>query len=120
MQREQLRDGCAAKFRAAAADADIGLTIAELGIAATGTLLFPCAQNRPRSASLLPRSHVAVLDARTLVADLATALQALTLRGVPPSSALFVTGPSRTSDIENDLTLGVHGPAAVSVFLLDS
>jgi len=110
--------GCAEKFRAAAAAADIGLSTAELGIAATGSLFFSSDPSRPRAVSLLPRSHVAILDARALVPDLAAALAALAQRGLPPSSALFVSGPSRTSDIENDLTLGVHGPAAVTVFLL--
>jgi len=112
--------GCAQEFRAAAADADIGLSIAELGLAATGSMLFACAPDRPRAVSLLPRTHVAILESSALVPDLAAALLALAQRGVPASSALFVTGPSRTSDIENDLTLGVHGPAAVCVFLLHS
>ena len=40
--------------------------------------------------------------------------------GALPTATLFVTGPSRTSDIENDLTIGVHGPAAVIVVLLNA
>ncbi|HUR28109.1 MAG TPA: LUD domain-containing protein [Planctomycetota bacterium] len=106
-------------FRAQAAAADIGLTVADLAVAATGSLLFRADARRPRSVSLLPRSHVAMLHARQLVPALVHALDWLARQGAPPSSALFVTGPSRTSDIENDLTLGVHGPAAVTVFLLD-
>jgi L-lactate dehydrogenase complex protein LldG len=113
-------EDCAVNFRARAADADIGLSIAELGVASSGSLLFSCAPNRPRSVTLLPRSHVAILDAASLLPDLAAALRELSRRDLPASSALFITGPSRTSDIENDLTLGVHGPAAVNVFLLDS
>ena len=110
----------AEKFRARVAAADIGLSIADLGVAATGSLLFRADAQRPRSVSLLPRSHIALLRERDLVPDLAQAFAWLALQGAPPSSALFVTGPSRTSDIENDLTLGVHGPAAVTVFLVDS
>ncbi|HUR27016.1 MAG TPA: LUD domain-containing protein [Planctomycetota bacterium] len=116
---EQGMEENAREFRARAAAADIGLTIADLAIAATGSLLFRADARRPRSVSLLPRSHVVLLHARDLTPDLAHALDWLAKQGAPPSSAVFVTGPSRTSDIENDLTLGVHGPAAVTVFLLD-
>ena len=116
---ERGSEAVAATFRAQVAAADIGLSIADLGVAATGSMLFRSSPQRPRSVSLLPRSHVAVLTAQSLVHDLARAIAWLAAQGAPPSSALFVTGPSRTSDIENDLTLGVHGPAAVTVFLLD-
>lgn len=112
-------DGCDAQFRARVAEADLGLSIADLGVASSGSMLFLSSVQRPRSVTLLPRSHVAILSADALVPDLACALDVLTARGAPPSSAVFVSGPSRTSDIENDLTLGVHGPAAVTVFLLD-
>lgn len=105
-------------FRRAAAHADVGLTVADLGVAASGSLLFLTEPSRPRCVSLLPRSHVAILRAADIVDDLQQAFVRLSARGATPSSALFVTGPSRTSDIENDLTLGVHGPAAVTVFLL--
>lgn len=99
--------------------ADVGLSVADLGVAASGSLLFLAAPDRPRSVTLLPRSHVAILRARALVPDLAAACAWLAARGAQASASTFVTGPSRTSDIENDLTLGVHGPAAVTVFLLD-
>lgn len=117
---ERGSEGCAANFRARVAAADIGLSIADLGVAASGSMLFLCSADRPRSVTLLPRSHVAILTADSIVPDLASALETLAARVAPPSSALFITGPSRTSDIENDLTLGVHGPAAVTVFLLDT
>ncbi len=105
-------------FRARVPQVDVGLSVADLGVAASGSLLFLAAPERPRSVTLLPRSHVAILRASTLVADLGAACRWLADRGTQASSSIFVTGPSRTSDIENDLTLGVHGPAAVTVFLL--
>ncbi len=117
---ERGSEDTAEKFRARVAAADVGLSVADLGVAATGSMLFRASAQRPRSVSLLPRSHVAVISAQALVHDLALAIAWLAEQGSPPSSALFVTGPSRTSDIENDLTLGVHGPAAVTVFLLDT
>lgn len=105
-------------FRARAAAADAGLSIADLGVAASGSMLFSATPDRPRATTLLPGSHVAILRASAIVPDLAAAFRALAARGPAASSSIFVTGPSRTSDIENDLTLGVHGPAAVTVFLL--
>lgn len=108
----------AAAFRARVAQCSVGLTSAELGVAATGTLVLACAPSRPRCVSLLPRVHVALLDAGDLRARLGEALAELVARpGGLGSGTLCVTGPSRTSDIENDLTIGVHGPAAVIVIL---
>jgi len=117
---ERGSESCAANFRARCAAADIGFSIADLGVAASGSMLFTVDAARPRAVTLLPRSHVAILSAGALVPDLASAMEFIAERGAAPSSALFITGPSRTSDIENDLTLGVHGPAAVTVFLLDN
>lgn len=117
---ERGSESCGASFRARCAAADIGISVADLGVAASGSMLFLVDAARPRAVTLLPRSHVAILTADALVPDLAAAMEFIAARGAPPSSALFITGPSRTSDIENDLTLGVHGPAAVTVFLLDN
>jgi L-lactate dehydrogenase complex protein LldG len=63
--------------------------------------------------------HVAMIRANQIVARMGEALEKLTRDDVLASQLLFITGPSRTSDIENDLTIGVHGPAAVVVMMLD-
>ena len=63
--------------------------------------------------------HVAIVPASRIVATTSDAFADLARRADMPSSVIFVTGPSRTSDIENDLTIGVHGPAAVAVFIVD-
>jgi L-lactate dehydrogenase complex protein LldG len=114
--RPHLATPTSADFRNHAAQADVGITTVDAAIAETGTLLLTTAPGRPRVTSLLPTTHIALVRVGQLVPRL---LDAWTLLGALPSAALFVTGPSRTSDIENDLTIGVHGPAAVHVILGD-
>ncbi len=66
-------------------------------------------------ASLLPETHLVVLPVSLLVADLPEALE-MTRHA---ANAVLVTGPSRTADIEMTLTIGVHGPKEIIVFLVD-
>jgi L-lactate utilization protein LutC len=107
------------------ARADLGLTTADLVIAATGSLVLVSGPGRPRAVSLLPPCHVAVFGRGALVPGLeeaAVALQAW--QGGPPgeggSNVVFVTGPSRTADIELTLTRGVHGPKEVHAVLVEA
>jgi L-lactate dehydrogenase complex protein LldG len=113
------------RHRAIAAAADLGVSGVDLAVAETGTLVVVSGAGRPRSVSLLPACHVAVLDGEALVESLAQA--ALVLEawhdGSAPgqgASINFITGPSRTADIELTLTRGVHGPREVhAVFVED-
>ncbi len=94
-----------------------GLTGALAGIAETGTLVMPGGPGKPLTASLLPETHLAILPARDILDRLA---QALALPQVRRSSAsVLISGPSRTADIEMTLTIGVHGPKNLLVFLLE-
>lgn len=99
------------------ARADAGLTGAIAGIAATGTLVLAAAATTPRSTSLLPPLHVALLHSARIVPDIAAALLLFPAQALP-SQIINITGPSRTGDIEHDLTTGVHGPARLVVILL--
>lgn len=108
---ERCREPSAPDFRAAALRADVGVTGVDYAIAGTGTLVLSAGAGRPRSVSLLPRLHVALVRQSQLVARLGSGLAAF--REKTPSALHFITGPSRTSDIENDLSIGVHGPARV-------
>lgn len=93
-----------------------GLTGAVAGIADSGTLVLPGSPDRPLTASLLPRMHIAVLHARDICERLP---QALKLPEVQQAAAVaLISGPSRTADIEMSLTVGMHGPAQVFVFCL--
>jgi L-lactate dehydrogenase complex protein LldG len=108
----------ASSFRRAALDADVGITSVDFAIANTGTMVVSASPERPRSVSLLPTMHLALVQSTQLVERMGLVFGAYTARkGGPPSAVHFITGPSRTSDIENDLTIGVHGPAAVSAIV---
>ena len=106
-------------LRAAASEADVGLSEADYAIAETGTLVFWHRPGQGRVLSLLPPVHVAVLRQRDLVADLSVLSDRLAAEGRPlPSAITFVTGPSRTADIEMVITRGVHGPGALHLVLI--
>ncbi len=107
------------QLRRAAFDADAGITSADFGVAETGTLALLAAPGQGRAVSLLPPLHVAVLDARDVVYELAALFEAVTARGALPSALTFVTGPSRTGDIEQTLTVGVHGPGDLQLVVID-
>lgn len=101
--------------------ADAGITTAQWGIAETGTLVLVSNHERHRLASLLPPLHVALLPASRLLGTLDAAFAALRpADGRPVARTItFVTGPSRTADIELELVVGVHGPKALHVVLFE-
>ena len=98
---------------------DVGITTAQLAIAETGTLVLESDCERHRLVSLVPPVHIAILDARSLVQSLGEALSYLQGEGISGLSraVTFITGPSRTADIELTLTIGVHGPKDLYVIL---
>jgi L-lactate dehydrogenase complex protein LldG len=97
------------------AQADVGVTGAEWGIAETATIVLPSGPERPRLTSLLPPVHVAVLRAERILPDL-PALFALV--GILPPALTLITGPSRSADIGLVPVLGAHGPTEVIVLLV--
>jgi L-lactate dehydrogenase complex protein LldG len=112
--------------RMSIAAADIGFTGVDLAVAETGTLILRSAAGRPRSTALLPPYHVAVFDRTALVESLAQVgifLEAWHDGEPEPGSGAaihFITGPSRTADIELTLTRGVHGPKEVHAIFVDA
>ncbi len=96
---------------------DVGVTTAQWGIAETGTLVLESARERSRLLSLVPPIHVAVLSTRCICESLGDALGRV--RQAASHAITFITGPSRTSDIELTLVVGVHGPQTVHVLLLE-
>jgi L-lactate dehydrogenase complex protein LldG len=113
------------RLRALTARADLGLTGVDLAVAETGTLVLMSGGGRPRSTSLLPSCHVALFDRSALVESLRQVgvfLEAWHADGVPPAQGAvmnFITGPSRTADIELTLTRGVHGPKEVHAIFVE-
>ncbi len=95
---------------------DAGVTTAQWGIAETGTLVLESARERSRLASLVPPVHVAILSTRCICPSLGDALARV---DAASHAITLITGPSRTSDIELTLVVGVHGPQTVHVLLLE-
>lgn len=97
----------------------VGITGAFCAIAETGTLMMLSGPETPPSVSLLPETHVAVLEADRIVASMEDAWDLLRREcKQPPRAVNFISGPSRTADIEQTVTLGAHGPYRVLVVLV--
>ncbi len=94
---------------------ELGVTGVDAALAETGTILLRSSPEKPRVVSLLPRVHLALLRPAALRADLHQAFAEVKNDGY----VVLITGPSRTADIELTLTLGVHGPKSLYVWLLD-
>ncbi len=95
----------------------VGITGCTCAIAETGTLVLTTGAGRPMTASLLPKTHIAIVHPRQIVWTLE---QALATPDVADSAAtVLVTGPSRTADIEMTLTIGVHGPGELAVYVVE-
>lgn len=95
--------------------AEVGVTSAFLAVAETGTIAVGASPQAPRSTSLLPPVHVALLPEGRLVPTYADAMERLAGMRPLPSGVAFITGPSSSGDIELTMVRGVHGPAEVHV-----
>lgn len=98
---------------------DAGLTIADGAIADTGTLIHASPQRMPRTLSLVPPIHICLLDVRQLYPSLAAALVSCNWQAAMPSNLIFITGPSKTADIQQTLAYGAHGPKELIVLLTE-
>lgn len=97
-------------------ECDMGITSTQWAIAETGTLVLESEKERHRLASLVPRVHLCILKATQIRQTLGEILE---LTGKDLSRTItFITGASRTSDIELTLAIGVHGPAELHVIVL--
>jgi len=96
----------------------VGITGAFCAIAETGTLMTVSGRDTPATVSLLPETHVAVVSRSRIVLGMEEAWQLLRDElGAPPRAVNFISGPSRTADIEQTVTLGAHGPYRVHIVL---
>ena len=98
---------------------DAGLTIAGGAIADTGTLIHADPGRMPRTLSLVPPIHICLLDVRRLHASLRTAMRSSQWAQAMPSNLIFITGPSKTADIQQTLAYGAHGPRELIVLLTE-
>ena len=98
-------------------DFDCGLTNVDYAVAETGTFVVRASPDHGRGLSLVPPIHVAIVEESNLLPDLIDLFAAMTRDGIG-SGVSLITGPSKTSDIEMNLVVGVHGPLKVQVFLV--
>lgn len=97
--------------------AELGITGADYGIAQTGSVVLKSSSKRGRAVSLVPIRHLTFIPASALRDSLDQVLDGLVGTEVPAAIEI-ISGPSRTSDIEMDLSIGVHGPIEVYCILM--
>ena len=97
---------------------DVGVTGADAGFAQSGSLVLSHGAGRPRMASLIPEIHIALLDVDTITTGLAHWAHEYPEIVADTTNLVFITGPSRTGDIEQQLNLGVHGPRHVHIVMI--
>jgi L-lactate dehydrogenase complex protein LldG len=97
------------------ASCELGVTGVDAALPETGTLALASSPERPRVTSLLPRVHLALLRSSVLRPDLHQVFAETKAAGY----SVLISGPSRTADIELTLTLGVHGPKSLYVWVMD-
>lgn len=103
--------------REAAAESRVGVSEMEWGLADTGTVVQDATEPALRLVSTLPEVHVALLPESRILGSLADVLPRLDPGRAPYIS--FITGPSRTADIERVLTIGAHGPVRLVIVVHD-
>ncbi len=96
---------------------DVGISTAQVAIAETGTLMLESESERHRLVSLVPPVHIAIVDAGNICLTLGEALSVAARDGEVSPTVTFITGPSRTADIELTLAIGVHGPQELYVII---
>jgi L-lactate dehydrogenase complex protein LldG len=95
---------------------DLGITEADYLLPETGTLVLRSSVEQPRAVSLLPRIHLAIVNPKMLRPD----MHQVFAEAKNSNYLVFITGPSRTADIELTVTLGVHGPKNLFVWMLEN
>jgi len=97
----------------------VGITGAFAGIAETGTLMLLSGPDHPSTLNFLPDTHIVVLAAARILGTYEDGLARMRARGAMPRTLNFVTGPSRTADIEQTIQLGAHGPRRLHILVVD-
>ena len=104
--------------RAEAGDA-VSLTPCFAAIAETGTLMLISGAATPTTLNFLPDTHIVLVRADQVVAAYEDGWDRLRSAGAMPRAVNFITGPSRTGDIEQRIELGAHGPRRLHIILID-
>ena len=99
-------------------DIDAGITHCRAGIADTGTLVLWPDVCEPRTLSLVPPCHIALIKRSTIVSNFAELMEMQTWQNNMPTNIVLVSGPSKTADIQQTLAYGAHGPSQLVVILI--
>ena len=99
-------------------EVDAGLCRADGAIADTGLLVLLSSPSQPRTLSLVPPINICLVDTDRLYADLPSALRAADWAAGMPTNLIFISGPSKTADIQQTLAYGAHGPKELVVILI--
>ncbi|MBL8837419.1 MAG: lactate utilization protein [Alphaproteobacteria bacterium] len=97
----------------------VGVARAHAGIAETGTLMVCSGARSPATINFLPETEVVVLPADAIVGAMEEALAKVRAGGAMPRTINFITGPSRTGDIEQKIEMGAHGPRRLHIVIVD-
>ena len=112
--------GLSIEARSSNGEDKLGITGVYCALAENGTLMLLSGKNTHATTSLLPETHIAIVPASRIVRTMEDAWDLLRQeRGGLPRQVNFVSGPSRTADIEMTLVLGAHGPFRVHVIVVD-
>ena len=110
--------GVAFDARPANGNDSTGITGCHCAIAETGTVLLLSSPETPKVTALLPETHICVVRASRMLDTMEDAFALLRQEvGDPPRAVFFVSGPSRTADIEQTIVIGAHGPYRVHIIL---
>jgi L-lactate dehydrogenase complex protein LldG len=113
------QSGISAEFRSANPEDLVGITGSFCGVAETGSLLLLSSATTPPRNHLLPETHIAILEVNRIVSTMEDAFDlARKEHGSLPRATNFVSGPSRTADIEQTIVLGAHGPYREHIILV--
>ncbi|MFH0785510.1 MAG: lactate utilization protein [Pseudomonadota bacterium] len=110
------------RFRDSGQFPGAGITFSNFAMADTGTVVLESTDEDIRLATTLPEKHFVLVDPTTILADnlAAAAPMAALHQGNDPKFIAYITGPSRTADIERVLTIGCHGPRELHILLVEN
>ena len=99
-----------------------GVTFSNFAMADTGTVVLESTDENIRLATTLPEKHFVIVDPAKILADNLAAAAPMTAlhQGNAPKFVAYITGPSRTADIERVLTIGCHGPRELHILLVEN